>query len=149
MMYTPMLKERMEQAIGRLHSDLVLLKGSSSHWTGALSTSALSTATAVSALSISRDQFKKDPGAFEQGLANDPASPLRINRICAIQPCISTGRKRRKPIRISQALACLLTLPDSCPGTNKKTSTRSSTRLNCIDGQAPLPSKHGSHPACV
>jgi len=49
------------RAIDRLLTDLDQLKGSSSHWTGALSTSALSTATAVSALSLCRDQFLKNP----------------------------------------------------------------------------------------
>ncbi len=81
MMYLPMLKERIEQAIGRLHSDLVLFKGSSSHWTGGLSTSALSTATAVSALSISRDQFKKNPGAFEPGSSDNRYGPTGWNEL--------------------------------------------------------------------
>ncbi len=80
-MYLTMLKERIEQAIGRLHSDLVLLKGSSSHWTGALSTSALSTATAVSALSISRDQLRKDPGAFDQGSTDNRYGPTKWNEL--------------------------------------------------------------------
>ena len=76
-----MLKERIEQAIDRLRSDLVLLKGSSNHWTGTLSTSALSTATAVSALSISRDQFQKKPWSIEQGLNGDRYSPGRWDEL--------------------------------------------------------------------
>jgi len=76
-----MLKERMEQAIDRLRSDLVLLKGSSNHWTGTLSTSALSTATAVSALSISRDQFQKNPWTIEKGLSGDCYSPGRWDEL--------------------------------------------------------------------
>ena len=76
-----MLKERIEQAIDRLRSDLVLLKGSSDHWTGTLSTSALSTATAVSALSISRDQFQKKPWSIEQGLNGDRYSPGRWDEL--------------------------------------------------------------------
>ena len=55
-----MLQERITRAIDRLQSDLVSMKGSSNHWTGALSTSALSTATAISALSVCRDQFAKN-----------------------------------------------------------------------------------------
>ena len=76
-----MLTERMEQAIDRLRSDLVLLKGSSNHWTGSLSTSALSTATAVSALSISRDQFQKSPWPIEKGLSGDRYSPGRWDEL--------------------------------------------------------------------
>ena len=76
-----MLKERMERAIDRLRSDLVLLKGSSNHWTGTLSTSALSTATAVSALSISRDQFQKKPWPIEEGLNGDRYSPRRWDEL--------------------------------------------------------------------
>ena len=74
-MNLPALKERIEQAIFRLRSDLVSLKGSSNHWKGTLSTSALSTATAVSALSICRDQFQKKPWPIENGLNSDRYSP--------------------------------------------------------------------------
>ena len=76
-----MLKDRIEQAILRLRSDLVSLKGSSNHWTGTLSTSALSTATAVSALSISRDQFQKKPWPIENGLNSGRYSPDRWDRL--------------------------------------------------------------------
>jgi squalene-hopene/tetraprenyl-beta-curcumene cyclase len=48
--------DRIHQAIDRIVADLALSKGTSDHWTGALSTSALSTATAVSALSICRSK---------------------------------------------------------------------------------------------
>ena len=47
-----------KQAIDRLHQDLAVSKGTESHWTGELSTSALSTATAVSALSVCLDRMK-------------------------------------------------------------------------------------------
>lgn len=57
--------ERVQESIERLTLDLAQLKGSSSHWTGSLSTSALSTATAVSALSLCRDQFRKAPWQVE------------------------------------------------------------------------------------
>ncbi len=76
-----MLKERIEQAIDRLRSDLVVLKGSSNHWTGTLSTSALSTATAVSALSISRDQFRKSSWPMEQGSSGDRYAPENWDRL--------------------------------------------------------------------
>ena len=75
------LKDRIEQAIFRLRSDLVSLKGSSNHWTGTLSTSALSTATAVSALSICRDQYQKKPWPIENGLNGDRHSPDRWDRL--------------------------------------------------------------------
>lgn len=52
-------KQRVQHAIDLLHQDLSELKGSRSNWTGELSTSALSTATAVSALSVSRDAYRK------------------------------------------------------------------------------------------
>ena len=81
MINLPMLRERVEQAIGRLHSDLDLLKGSSSHWTGELSTSALSTATAVSALSICRDQFKTNPWAIGRESTGDRYAPARWNEL--------------------------------------------------------------------
>ena len=71
----------MVEAINRLRSDLVLLKGSANHWTGTLSTSALSTATAVSALSISRDQFQKKPWTIENGLSGDRYSPGRWDEL--------------------------------------------------------------------
>ncbi len=71
------LRERIEQAIDRLRSDLIASKGSSNHWTGTLSTSALSTATAISALSICRDQFKKAPWPIEHGASDDRYSPQR------------------------------------------------------------------------
>jgi len=57
--------ERVKKSIERLTLDLAQLKGSSSHWTGSLSTSALSTATAVSALSLCRDRFRKAPWQVE------------------------------------------------------------------------------------
>lgn len=60
--------ERIERAIHRLRTDLSESKGSSSHWAGALSTSALSTATAVSALSICRDQFHSKPWIVEDSI---------------------------------------------------------------------------------
>jgi squalene-hopene/tetraprenyl-beta-curcumene cyclase len=47
---------QIEQAIDRLTMELAADKGSASHWTGELSTSALSTATAVSALSVVRSK---------------------------------------------------------------------------------------------
>ena len=80
-MNLPELRERIEQAICRLRSDLVSLKGSSNHWTGTLSTSALSTATAVSALSISRDQYQKKPWPIENGLNGDRHSPDHWDRL--------------------------------------------------------------------
>ncbi|MEQ1830376.1 MAG: prenyltransferase/squalene oxidase repeat-containing protein, partial [Pirellula sp.] len=52
--------ERLRGAILNVVADLERLKGSQDHWTGALSTSALSTATAVSAMSICRNQFRSD-----------------------------------------------------------------------------------------
>ena len=70
-------RARIEQAIDRLQSDLVASKGSSNHWTGTLSTSALSTATAVSALSISRDQFRLNPWTIESVASGDRYSPSR------------------------------------------------------------------------
>ena len=76
-----MLKQRMEQAIARLRSDLVLLKGSANHWTGTLSTSALSTATAVSALSISRDEFRKKSWPIEQESRSDRHAPANWDRL--------------------------------------------------------------------
>ncbi len=76
-----LLKERIEQTIERLRSDLSLFKGSSNHWTGALSTSALSTATAVSALSVSRDQFREKPWPIESGFNDDKYSPIRWNQL--------------------------------------------------------------------
>ena len=57
--------KRIKESIERLTLDLAQLKGSSSHWAGSLSTSALSTATAVSALSICRDKFLKAPWQVE------------------------------------------------------------------------------------
>ena len=76
-MNLPELRERIEQAIDRLRLDLVESKGSSNHWTGALSTSALSTATAVSALSISRDQFRMNPWTIEHDVSGDRYLPPR------------------------------------------------------------------------
>lgn len=76
-----MLKQQMEQAVARVRSDLVLLKGSANHWTGTLSTSALSTATAVSALSISRDQFQKKSWPIEQESSSDRYSPANWDRL--------------------------------------------------------------------
>lgn len=69
------LRARIEQAIDRLRSDLVESKGSSNHWTGALSTSALSTATAVSALSLSRDHFRMSPWTIEHDISGNRYSP--------------------------------------------------------------------------
>ncbi|HUP78829.1 MAG TPA: squalene--hopene cyclase, partial [Pirellula sp.] len=77
----PELRERIEQAIFRLRSDLISLKGSSNHWTGTLSNSALSTATAVSALSICRDQYQKKPWPIEDGVKGDRHSPNCWNRL--------------------------------------------------------------------
>ncbi len=76
-----MLKQRMEEAIARLRSDLVSIKGSANHWTGTLSTSALSTATAVSALSISRDQFRKKTWPIEQESGSDRYAPANWDRL--------------------------------------------------------------------
>jgi len=52
------LQLQVKQAIERLYQDLAREKGSSSHWVGELSTSALSTATAVSALSVCLERMK-------------------------------------------------------------------------------------------
>ncbi len=74
------LKDRIEQAFQRLRSDLADSKGSSNHWTGALSTSALSTATAVSALSICRDQFRKNAWSIHDG-DSDGYGPRRWDEL--------------------------------------------------------------------
>ncbi len=74
------LKDRIEQTLHRLRSDLAESKGSSSHWTGALSTSALSTATAVSSLSICRDQFRKNAWAIHDG-DSDGYGPRRWDEL--------------------------------------------------------------------
>ncbi len=76
-----MSKERLERAIDRLRCDLVKLKGSSDHWAGALSTSALSTATAISALSISRDQFAKRGWPIDWGANCKTESPAIWDRL--------------------------------------------------------------------
>ena len=75
-----LLKDRIEQTIGRLRSDLKDSKGSSNHWTGVLSTSALSTATAVSALSICRDQFQKNAWSIHEAIS-DGYGPARWDEL--------------------------------------------------------------------
>ena len=75
----PELQLQVKQAIKRLYQDLAREKGSSSHWTGELSTSALSTATAVSALSACLDRMKSRNNAR---VSPSPASePLEQERL--------------------------------------------------------------------
>lgn len=70
-MTDPQLENLLKQAIDRLHRDLSLEKGTASHWTGELSTSALSTATAVSALSVCLERMS----ARKKADANQDLSP--------------------------------------------------------------------------
>ncbi|MFM2095184.1 MAG: Sporulenol synthase [Planctomycetota bacterium] len=51
------LRERLHQAYHRVRSDLLAERNAEGHWIGELSTSALSTATAVSALALVRQQL--------------------------------------------------------------------------------------------
>lgn len=59
---TPTLLTRARAALDQLRTELLADRGSSSHWTGTLSASCLSTATAVSALSIVRRNAASSSG---------------------------------------------------------------------------------------
>ena len=65
----PPTQDRVDRALARCTEDLLRSRGADSHWTGELSSSALSTATAVVALSI----FQK----------NNPSAPSRSDAISA------------------------------------------------------------------
>lgn len=65
--------ERLETAYRKVRRDLLALRDPSGHWTGELSTSALSTATAISALVLYQRNKPTPVGPFE---ADDALPPL-------------------------------------------------------------------------
>jgi squalene-hopene/tetraprenyl-beta-curcumene cyclase len=73
--------QRIRNAIQVLHGELQQLKGTSSHWTGELSTSALSTATAVSALSVSRNAYAKSPWTLPPPSSGRDQGPAKWDKL--------------------------------------------------------------------